>query len=388
MSAQQAEAANGGVEAVRVFVSSVIRGQEEWRDAVRSAIETLGLQAVMAEDFGASPSAPRTECLAAVRDADVMILILGSEYGQPLESGFSATHEEYLEARELTPVLAFVHDGSARSGDQARFVDEVRAWESGHYTGSFSDAAQLRDNVLRALFEFQRSVEAMPLDADALNERAGELLPQRGFGGSAELVVAVAVGPARAVLTASQLDDAELHRYLLREAPTGASAVLSTTAGTQPRLTPESIVLDQRDERCQVELHSDGSIMVTQPAIRTGSPMHALPAIIEEDISDRVTRVLEFAGSVLDQIDSANRTSHFAVRVLLSGAGHLPWRTRDEQARSPHSAEMSIQPHDRLEVHLTPPVRRRPALRQQSRELANDLTASLKLAMRSDPWNH
>lgn len=129
---------------MRVFVSSVIRGQEEWRDAVRSAIETLGLQAVMAEDFGASPRAPRTECLAAVRDADVMILILGSEYGQPLESGLSATHEEYREARESTPVLAFLHDGSVRVGDQARFVSEVREWESGHFTGSFGDAAQLR----------------------------------------------------------------------------------------------------------------------------------------------------------------------------------------------------------------------------------------------------
>lgn len=373
---------------MKVFVSSVIRGQEEWRDAVRSAIETLGLQAVMAEDFGASPSTPRTECLAAVRDADVMILILGSEYGQPLESGFSATHEEYLEARESTPVLAFVHHGSARSGDQARFVDEVRAWESGHYTGSFSDAAQLRDNVLRALFEFQRGVETMPLDADALNERAGELLPQRGFGGSAELVVAVAVGPARAVVTASQLDDAELHRYLHGEALTGTSAVLSTTAGTQPRLTPGSIVLDQRDDRRQVELHTDGGIMVTQPATRADSPMQALPALIEEDMVDRVARVLEFAGSVLDRIDPANRTSHFAVRVLLSGAGYLPWCTRDEQARSPHGTAMSIHLHDRLEAHLTPPVHRRPALRQQSRELAEDLTASLKLAMRSDPWHH
>jgi hypothetical protein len=387
MPAQQAKAANGGVATVKVFVSSVMRGQQEWRDAVRSAIETLGLQAVMAEDFGASPSAPRTECLAAVRDADVMILILGTEYGQPMESGFSATHEEYREALELTPVLAFVHDGSDRSGAQARFVNEVRAWESGHYTGSFSDAAQLRDSVLRALFEFQGGVESMPLDANALNERAGELLPQRGFGGSAELVVAVAVGPARAVLTASQLVDAELHRCLLREALTGTSAVLSTSVGTQQRLTPVSIVLDQHEDRRRVELHTDGSIMVALPAIRTGSPMQALPAIIEEDISDRVTNILEFAGSVLDQIDPANRTSHFAVQVLLSGAEHVPWRTRGEQASSPHSAVMNIHPHDRLEVHLAPPVRIRPALRQQSRELADDLTARLKLAMRSDPWH-
>lgn len=228
----------------------------------------------------------------------------------------------------------------------------------------------------------------MPLDAEALSGRAGELLPQRGYGGSAELVAAVAVGPTRAVLTARQLGDAELHRYLHGEALTGTSAVLSTTAGTQQRLTPGSIVLHQRDARRQVELHTDGSIMVTQPATRADSTMQALPALIEEDIVDRVARVLEFAASVLDRIDPANRTSHFAVRVLLGGAGHLPWRTRDEQARNPHNAVMSIHPHDRLEVHLTPPVHRRPALRQQSRELAEDLTASLKLAMRSDPWNH
>ena len=341
----------------------------------------------MAEGFGASPNAPRTECLAAVRDADVMILILGSEYGELQASGLSATHEEYREARESTPVLAFVHKGSVRTGDQAMFVDEVREWESGHYTGSFTDAAELRDNVFRALFEFQGAVETMPLDADALNDRAGELLPVHSFGGSAELVVAVAVGPARAVLTARQLGDAELHRYLLGEALTGTSAVLSTTSGTQQRVTPSSIVFDQRDDRRQVELHTDGSISVAQPAIRSGAPMQALPALIEEDIADRIAKVLEFGGSLLDHIDPANRTSRFAVRVRLTGAAHLPWRTRDEQARIPHSATMSIDPHDRLEVHLTPPVRMRPALRQQSRELAEDLAASLKLAIRSDPWH-
>ena len=372
---------------MKVFVSSVMRDQGEWREAARSAIETLGLQVVMAEDFGASPNAPRTECLAAVRDADVMILILGSEYGELQASGLSATHEEYREARESAPVLAFVHKGSSQVGEQAAFVNEVREWESGHYTGSFTDAAELRDNVIRALFDFRGAVEAMPLDDDALNERAGAILSEHSFGGSTELVVVVAVGPARAVLTASQLGDAELHRYLLGEALTGTSAVLSTTAGTQQRPTPESIVLDQRDDRRQVELYTDGSIRVTQPAIRSDSPMQALPALIEEDIADRIARVLEFGGSVLDHIDPANRTSHFAVRVLLTGTGHLPWRTRDEQASSPHSATMNIYPHDRLEVHLTPPVRRRPALRQQSRELAEDLTASLKLAIGSDPWH-
>lgn len=374
-------------EAVKVFVSSLIRGLEEWRDASRSAIETLGLEAVMAEDFGASPDSARTACLAAARSAEVMVLILGEDYGRPQASGFSATHEEYREARESTPVLAFVFAGTTPSGRQADFVREVQEWEGGQLSASFRDAEDLRDEVMRALYELRGREETMPVDSDSLNERAGALLPGQSFGGTAQLVVAVAGGPSHVVLGPRQISESEVVRYLLREALAGDCAVLRTSAGTDNRYNPDSIVLEQSDSGHRVDVRTDGSVVVTQPALARDRRMHDMPALIEEDLADRIARCLGFTALVLDHTDSANRISHVAARVLLSGAGHLPWRTRDEQEQSPHSAVVSIYARDRVEAELTPPVRRRPALRQQSRALAADLTAILKLNMTSDPWH-
>ena len=372
---------------MRVFVSSLIRGHEDWRDATRGAIEALGLQAAMAEDFGASPDPARTECLAAVREADVMVLILGAEYGQPMGSGMSATHQEYREARQSTPVLAFLHAGADPQHDQAAFIREVRDWEDGHYTTSFRDRDDLRDKVLRALYEFRAREDSMPLDADALHERAGDLVPEQAFGGSPTLVLSVASGPTRSVLAPSSLSGDDLRRDLLGEALTGPFAVLSTSAGTEPSLRADAIVFDQRDTASRVEVHTDGSIVLAQPAMQTRSRLDVLPSLIEEDIADRIERALGLSAAILEHIDPVQRISHVAIRAVLCGAGHWAWRTRVEQERSPHSVSMSSFPRDRVEAHLTPPVCRRAALRMQSRALADDLTAGLRLTMNEDPWH-
>jgi len=72
-----------------------------------------------------------------VRWADVVVLLVGGRYGEPRLSGLSATHEEYREARERAPVLAFVQEGVERDPAQLEFLREVRAWTAGHITISF-----------------------------------------------------------------------------------------------------------------------------------------------------------------------------------------------------------------------------------------------------------
>src|SRR6185295_20078467 len=83
---------------MRVFVSSLISGMEPLRRAARDAISTLGHQPVMAEDFAARVSSPQVACLGDLRQADLVVLILGDRYGDIQASGLSATHEEYREA--------------------------------------------------------------------------------------------------------------------------------------------------------------------------------------------------------------------------------------------------------------------------------------------------
>src|SRR5690348_16533457 len=96
------------IDHVKVFISSVIKGYEAYRAAAREAIETLRHHPIDAEGFSAAPGSPQHACRAAVREADVVVLLMGARYGDPLPSGMSATHEEYEEARDRKPVLLFV----------------------------------------------------------------------------------------------------------------------------------------------------------------------------------------------------------------------------------------------------------------------------------------
>jgi hypothetical protein len=123
-------------------------GFEPFRAAARSAIETLRHEPVVAENFGARPASPQIACLQSVRDADMVVLILGERYGVVQgTSGLSPTHEEFREARDRKPVLVFVREGVEREPRQEAFVAEVQAWQSGYFRGGFKTPDQLRDAV-------------------------------------------------------------------------------------------------------------------------------------------------------------------------------------------------------------------------------------------------
>ena len=101
---------------MRVFVSSVVNGYEDYRRAAKAAIEALDHEPV---GFGithtSSPHSPKVALLVDVEHSDVVVLLLGGRYGDRQESGRSATHEEYEHARALgKPVLVFVEDVNDR----------------------------------------------------------------------------------------------------------------------------------------------------------------------------------------------------------------------------------------------------------------------------------
>ena len=75
--------------------------------------------ATRAEDFVASPDTPQRTCLRGVREADVVVLVLGARYGAAQGSGLSATHEEYREAKDRSPVLIFIQTGVDLEPEQA-----------------------------------------------------------------------------------------------------------------------------------------------------------------------------------------------------------------------------------------------------------------------------
>jgi hypothetical protein len=81
--------------AMKIFLSSVIRGFEAYRNAAARAARALRHEVKRAEDFPASSATPQQACLAGVRWAEAVILLLGVRYGDRQASGISPTHEEY-----------------------------------------------------------------------------------------------------------------------------------------------------------------------------------------------------------------------------------------------------------------------------------------------------
>jgi hypothetical protein len=360
---------------MKVFISSVITGFETFREAAAEAAAALGYDSIRAENFPASTKSPRVACLAGVREADLVVLIMGERYGDPQPSGYSATHEEYLEAKGRKPLLVFVQDGVTMEPDQVAFRREVEAWQGGSLWKAFIHPDDLRVRVTEAIHKHAVSVARRPLDEGEIARRVEDLLPRADRSGQTSLVVATAWGPKQQVLRPKQLDDAAFSKSLHREARFGEHAILDELAEAHVAMNGDALVIGQRDRSFHVD--ELGSMVVVQPALGGGD--HGFRWLIEEDLVDRLERSLRFAARVLGIVDATERLTHAAVACALLGAGHAGWKTREEYRWQPNSGTIGMA-DDRIIASLRPPVRTREELHHDPRSIAEDLVHLLQRA--------
>jgi hypothetical protein len=363
---------------MKVFISSVISGMAPYRDVAARAVRTLGHEPRMAEDYGALSDTPQQACLAGVRDADVVILLLGARYGHRQESELSATHEEYREAQERRPVLAFVHQEVEREAAQEDFVHEVQNWSSGQYTASFSMPEDLREVVTRGLHQLELSRAAGPVDEDEMLARAEQSLPvARGFS-QTSLSLVVAGGPLQQVLRPAELEADVLSDTLMQEALFGPNRILDPAHGTNRQLEGHGLIIKQ--DQASIRLDELGTVMVTQPVRdeKDRGGYMELPVLIEEEIRARIERELLFAGWVLDHVDPVRRLSDVVVVATVLGGGYLGWRTRAEHTANPNTISGGTGGSDRISVRLSPARRNRAALILDAARISEDLSVLLR----------
>ena len=369
---------------MKVFVSSVISAFESYRAATASAVESLGYEVIRAEDFGATATSPQEACLAGVREADLTIVMLGGRYGATQPSGLSATHEEYREAQGRHPVLAFVQEGVDYDPLQTEFIREVREWETGSLTGSFTSVVQLQSAVTRGLHELMVSAASGSVDERELLGRAEESAeaPQ-DYRSQPQLVLCVASAPHQEVLRPTKLEDATFARELEQAALFGPHALFVVKGGAESELRSDWLVVSQ--EGASVQINSAGDVVVHQPVVAADRGPLEFPALIQEEIRERLAMALNFAASVLDSIDSVRRLSHVAVVAALTGVSYQAWRTREEHAQSPQAGSFGGGfglSQDRVAVHLNPAVRSRAELGQRVDDWADDLMVLLRRDLR------
>lgn len=347
------------------------------RDAARSAVTTLGHEPIMAEDFGALPHSPQIACLDGVRQAGVVVLVLGARYGAVQPSGLSATHEEYREARERCPVLAFVEDSITPEPKQDEFIREVQAWDSGLIRAGFSDAAQLERKIIQALHRLSVAGASAPFDARELVQRTLTLFPKQQDSyqyGGAVLSAAIASGPAQTILRPSQIEDAALSEMIEKEALYGAVRLFQRGEGTASRIEEGALILEQDGQRGRsgrsIQLDSQGSLLIRLPVESEG---RGLSVVLIETLHEQLAAALRFVAWTLGKIDPTQRLSHVAVAAQLTGG--MAIRTRREHEASPNSIQMSggFGRGELKPVHLSPPHMAREALSQQAGQIVEDL---------------
>ncbi len=364
---------------MRIFISSLIANFAAERRAARRAVETLRFEPVMAEDFGAQPNSPQVACLQGLRSSDLVVLVLGEHYGavQP-GSGLSATHEEYREARDSKPILAFVQEGVTPGPEQAAFIAEVQAWEGGLFRGGFRDADDLQASIIRALHDVTLASATGPVDEQEIIGRALALLPRQNRN-SVEgpfVDIAIAGGPRQQLLRPVQMEAPDLADRILQDALFGSDRFFDRAVGTDSGIDgPDLVITQQRGS--SFRLNEDGSMAVRLLASepRNRDTFGGLPAIIEETVQARIATALGFAAAQLEQLDRTERITHVAVAVRITGSDYLGWRTRAEHAASPNSMTMGMGGGER------PPVtafKRRAALRLDRTSLVEDLVVPLR----------
>lgn len=362
---------------MKAFISSVLSGYTEYREAAGAAVRSLRHKVIWAEEFGARPDTPQQACLEGVRLSDVVVLLLGAAYGSVQDSGLSATHEEWKEAvADQKPVLVFVEKVDGRDQRQDAFIAEVESWSQGRLRRSFASPTSLQEEVVRALNDLATRT---PNDDSIIEmkSRAKRILDLERFGfyGNYPLSAGIAAGPRRRLLRPSRVGEGQISSYLQQAAQFGSSVVLDPQAATSRTVADGNLCLKQ--EQHMIVLDEFGSILVVQSAITEARDMRmGFSAVIVEDLTRRIEHAFRFMCEALDQIDELLRSPYVVPAVAVGDVGHLPWRTRAEHALSPNSySPCGIRGGT---VFADPPYRHRLAFASEAGELAEDLVHLLQ----------
>lgn len=152
---------------MRIFISSVRRGLEEERDALPGLIRALEHDPVMFEDFTAKSFPSRDACLQGVDSSDAYLLLMGEKYGDPLpETGQSPTHDEVVRAKHNGIArLVFVKSGVDMEPRQRELLDQLQAYSTGVFRGSFAYTTDLMTQVTAAVRDLENQPPVLEHDA-------------------------------------------------------------------------------------------------------------------------------------------------------------------------------------------------------------------------------
>lgn len=311
----------------KVFVSSLMRGN--WvavRRTAVEAVESLGLRAVLAEGTGANGESSRRTLLDQIARCDVLLLLLGADYGTPGLRGKSPVEEEFDEAVRLgLPVLALVQDGAREPGQEA-FVARVRgSWEHGRVAPTFQGPDDIGLAVVRALAGLRNSGPANEQAAEAAARALELAVGQESSLAERPRVRLIAVPVVRHPLVdAVRLQDAGF---------TGELATCARRSG----LVPNALGITQSMREDGIDLQAgtvlqlalfvglDGAV-IGEAEVSASGPLGG-SALLADRVLDALRSSARFAQEVWDLLDVHDEVRQAQVVAVVPRAQYRVYAT-------------------------------------------------------------
>lgn len=357
---------------MKVFISSVIHGYGHYRDGVAEIIKGLGYESIRSEDFSAQPHTPQQACLQAVRESDVMVLLLGEKYGTEQTSGLSATHEEFEEAkRGGKPVLVFVESKTCFDQKQEQLIDKIKRWDSGQTLKNFSNLADLKCKVMRSLHKLILDISSPSVDSTSLKERA-EYLIDGDFNNREPWLSFSLVGNLKnQIIRPAMLGNSDFWQRIDQYAKKEEYPVLEGNKETKISIEKEWLILQQIS--ANIHLCQDGEIVIQKYLMKNHNYRDSLPVIIKERVSEHISGILHFCANTLDEIDTGNNISWISVAIRITGNKNTPLRTEAEHKENPNRINVDSFYKVMKPISLAPFARL--ALRRDLIDIREDLVA-------------
>lgn len=164
----------------KIFVSGVQKELKEERFVVKKLINRNSLlkkyfTVFLFEDLPAKSKPAERVYLKNVEESDILILLLGDEYGQRGSDGLSAIEREFRRSVEQSlKILVFLRkDDSGRDKRIKNLIKEIRKPSSGYVYKKFKDSSDLKESVFDSLVELlgdEGILTKLPFDSAVCEE--------------------------------------------------------------------------------------------------------------------------------------------------------------------------------------------------------------------------
>lgn len=361
---------------MKVFISSVRRGLEEERDALPGLISALGHEPLRFEDFTAQDVPSREACLLGVQAADLYVLLLGAEYGDPLpDTGASPTEEEFTAARNRgIPIRVFRKENVDPDARQQEFIERVENYASGKFRDSFVTTADLLTAVAGAIREVASTPPALawsPIQNSYAIEWVVDPQQSMGFVSMHAAILELHVIP---IDSGRSVSVAELDGVAQRLSRVGRDAGFFDAGEGLDVGSDATFAWSKTQEHAFAErgvrLRRDGTLAIWFPLDRD-----SMGSIVDQqDLESKVSQMLTLAA----EIGFRSETVTFGVSL-----GPTDWVTEGKLQDLGHRSSVSMGLRNgQARVHPEDAVPTG-ALSTGSREIARELVARLIHAFRA-----